>query len=168
MNVLKALASIISMCSIHVILLSKITPRYLMSDNKFCGKLNTYFAESELFYDWRFTANQFALTTCPLRLMISIFFQLITSGNSPYVTSSLTRGWACRLQMLLVLTSEVILRSGSRGTHDHISLSQIRDSHNLDGQVPVYISPGTGWLSCTPRQWVPFSLPPTTQRLWWR
>jgi hypothetical protein len=27
-NVLKALASIISMCSLHVILLSKITPRY--------------------------------------------------------------------------------------------------------------------------------------------
>jgi hypothetical protein len=29
MNVLKALASIISMCNLHVILLSKITPRYL-------------------------------------------------------------------------------------------------------------------------------------------
>jgi hypothetical protein len=28
MNVLKALASIISMCNLHVILLSKITPRY--------------------------------------------------------------------------------------------------------------------------------------------
>jgi hypothetical protein len=29
MNVLKALASIISMCNLHVIFLSKITPRYL-------------------------------------------------------------------------------------------------------------------------------------------
>jgi hypothetical protein len=28
-NVLKALASIISMCNLHVIFLSKITPRYL-------------------------------------------------------------------------------------------------------------------------------------------
>jgi hypothetical protein len=28
MNVLKALASIVSICSLHVILLSKITPRY--------------------------------------------------------------------------------------------------------------------------------------------
>jgi hypothetical protein len=28
MNVLKALASIVSMCNLHVILLSKITPRY--------------------------------------------------------------------------------------------------------------------------------------------
>jgi hypothetical protein len=28
MNVLKALASIVSMCNLHIILLSKITPRY--------------------------------------------------------------------------------------------------------------------------------------------
>jgi hypothetical protein len=30
MNVLKALASIISMCNLHVILLSKITPKYFI------------------------------------------------------------------------------------------------------------------------------------------
>jgi hypothetical protein len=30
MNVLKALASIISMCNLHVILLSNITPRYFI------------------------------------------------------------------------------------------------------------------------------------------
>jgi hypothetical protein len=34
-----------------------------------------------------------------------------------------------------------ILRSESRGAHDHILLSQIRDSPNLEGQVPVVISP---------------------------
>jgi hypothetical protein len=34
-----------------------------------------------------------------------------------------------------------ILRSESRGTHDHILLSQIRDFPNLEGQVPVFISP---------------------------
>jgi hypothetical protein len=39
------------------------------------------------------------------------------------------------------LTSAVILGSESRGTHDHILLSQVRDSSNLDGQVPVFISP---------------------------
>jgi hypothetical protein len=50
------------------------------------------------------------------------------------------RGWVCRLQLLLVLASTVILRSESRGTHDHILLSQIRYSSNLDGQVPVFIS----------------------------
>jgi hypothetical protein len=70
-----------------------------------------------------------------------IFFQLNTCGCSPYVTSSLTRGLVCRLQLLLGLASAVILRSESRGIHDHILLSQIRDSPNLEGQVPVFISP---------------------------
>jgi hypothetical protein len=40
---------------------------------------------------------------------------------------SLTRGQVCRLQLLLVLTSAVILGSASRGTRHHILLSQIRD-----------------------------------------
>jgi hypothetical protein len=39
---------------------------------------------------------------------------------------SLTRGRVCRLQLLLVLASANILGSMSRGTHDHILLSQIR------------------------------------------
>jgi hypothetical protein len=38
------------------------------------------------------------------------------------------RGWVCRLQFLLVIASAVIFRSESRGTHDHILPSQIRDS----------------------------------------
>jgi hypothetical protein len=46
-----------------------------------------------------------------------------------------------RLQLLLVLASAVILGSESRGTRDHILLSQIRDSPNLEGQVSVFISP---------------------------
>jgi hypothetical protein len=43
---------------------------------------------------------------------------------------------------MLVLASAVILESESRGTHDHdhILLSQIRDSPNLEGQVPIFIS----------------------------
>jgi hypothetical protein len=51
------------------------------------------------------------------------------------------RSWVCRLQLLLFLASEVILRSESRGTHDHILLPQIRDFCNLEGQVLVFISP---------------------------
>jgi hypothetical protein len=45
----------------------------------------------------------------------------------------LMRGRVCRLQLLLALTSAVILKSESHGTHDHISPSQIRDSSNLEG-----------------------------------
>jgi hypothetical protein len=98
--------------------------------------------ESELLYEWQFTANQFVLTTNPLRLTTSNFiYQLNPCGNSPYVTSSLTRGWVCHLQLLLVLASAIILKSESRGTHDHILLFQIRDFPNLEGQVPVFIPP---------------------------
>jgi hypothetical protein len=45
-----------------------------------------------------------------------------------------------RLQLLLPLASAVILGSESRGTRDHILLSQIRDFHNLDCQITVFIS----------------------------
>jgi hypothetical protein len=39
----------------------------------------------------------------------------------------LTRGRVCRLQLLLALASAVLFGSDSRGTRDHILLSQIRD-----------------------------------------
>jgi hypothetical protein len=58
-----------------------------------------------------------------------------------YRAPTLTRGRVCRLQLLLALASTVILRSESRGTHDHILLSQIRVSTNLEVQVPVFIFP---------------------------
>jgi hypothetical protein len=73
------------------------------------------------------------------------------------------RGWACRLQLLLGLASAFTIRSESRGTHD-ISLSQIRDSPNLEGQVPVFISPRNRLAQLYPRNWVHFSSPPTTRR----
>jgi hypothetical protein len=97
-------------------------------------------SESELLYDWRFSANQFALEPSPLRLMTSIFFST-AYFHSPYVTSSLTRKWVYRLQLLLALASAVILRCESRGIHDHILLSQIRDFPNLGDQVSMFISP---------------------------
>jgi hypothetical protein len=76
------------------------------------------------------------------------------------------RGWVCRLQLLLVLASAVILRSESRGTHDHNLLPQIQDSPNLEGQVPPYLyPPGAGWPSYTPRHWAPFSSPRRTRRV---
>jgi hypothetical protein len=58
-----------------------------------------------------------------------------------YVTSSLMRGSVCSFRLLMVLASAVILGSESRGTHDHILHSQIRDYLNLKGQVPVFKSP---------------------------
>jgi hypothetical protein len=57
------------------------------------------------------------------------------------VLRSLTRERVCRFQLLLVLASAIILGSKSRGTRHHILLTQIRDSSNREGHVPVFISP---------------------------
>jgi hypothetical protein len=51
--------------------------------------------------DWRFTANQFILASSPLRPTIRHFFSTEPCGNSPYVTSSLTRRWVCLLWVCL-------------------------------------------------------------------
>jgi hypothetical protein len=74
------------------------------------------------------------------------------------------RGWVCRSHMLLALASVVVLRSQSRGTHDHISLSQIRDSPNLEGQVAVIISP-TNWVALIACLTVPLHGPSRTPLL---
>jgi hypothetical protein len=47
--------------------------------------------KSQLLYDWRFTANQFVMSSNPLRITTTYFIQLNSCDNSPYVTSSLTR-----------------------------------------------------------------------------
>jgi hypothetical protein len=93
-------------------------------------------------------------------------FRMITCFHSPYVTSSLTRGWVCNLQLLLALASRVILRSDSRGTRNHILLSQIRDSPNWRTRSPYLYkyTPGTEWPTCIPSHCVSFSSPPTTRR----
>jgi hypothetical protein len=57
-----------------------------------------------------------------------------------YGAPSLTRERICILQLLLS-SPAVILKSESRGAHDHNLLSQIWDSPNLEDQVPVFISP---------------------------
>jgi hypothetical protein len=83
----------------HLRLPSQETPSVLLTT------INSL-SEPQLLYDWRFTASQFILATSPLRLTTNNFFQLNTCVYSPYVTSSLTRGWVCRLQLLLVSTAQ--------------------------------------------------------------
>jgi hypothetical protein len=100
----------------------------------------------------------------PLETHDQYFFQQNTCGHSPYKTSFLTRGWVYRLKLLLVLASEVILRSESRGTHDHILLSQIQVSTNLEGKVPVFISPREGVAVLYPKDLGSNSSPAKTLR----
>jgi hypothetical protein len=47
----------------------------------------------------------------PLETHDQFFFQLNSCSHSPCVTTCLTRGWACRLQLLLAPSIAVILRS---------------------------------------------------------
>jgi hypothetical protein len=111
----------------------------------------------KLLHEWRFIANQFVLATNPLRLTTSNFmFQLKACSYSPYVTSSLTRGWICRLQLLLVLASSVILMSESHETHDQLLLSQIQGSPTWTARSRYLYPPVTGWLGFTPGKGFPF------------
>jgi hypothetical protein len=106
----------------------------------------------------------------PLRLTtINSFFQLDTCCHSPYITSPLTRGWVCRLQLLLVLASVVILRSESREIHDYILVPPIRDSLQLGGSVIcIYIAWKQGDPVITPGTVFPFCRILRLARLWWR
>jgi hypothetical protein len=109
-------------------------------------------SESELLYNWRFTANQFYLATSPLRLTTSNFiFQLNTCGYSPYVTSSLMRGWVYRLQLLLGPRqrshSQVCVPQGS---WPHFTVSDSRLPQPVN-QVSVFISPRNRVAQLYPR-----------------
>jgi hypothetical protein len=50
-------------------------------------------SQSQLLYEWWFTANQFVLVTSPLTLTTRLF----STESLWYVTSSLTRRWVCPL-----------------------------------------------------------------------
>jgi hypothetical protein len=64
------------------------------------------------------------------------------------------RGWVCCFQLLLVLASAVIITPESRGTHDHILVPQILDSHNLEGRSPSLYPGGTCWPGYASRHWI--------------
>jgi hypothetical protein len=121
--------------------------------------------KSELLYDWRFTADQFVLALSPLRPTTSTFFSSTEHLRYiRYVTSSVTRGWICRLQLLLGFASAVVFGSESRGTHDHILLFQTGTPSTWRARSPYLNSPGTRWPSFTPSHWVAFSSPPAIPR----
>jgi hypothetical protein len=82
-----------------------------------------------------------------------------------YGALSLTRERVCRLQLLPVLSSAVILESESHRTRDRILLSQIRDSPIWRVRSLYLYSPGTGWPSYTSRHWVHFSSSPPIRRV---
>jgi hypothetical protein len=91
------------------------------------GLFIVFHHSSELLYDWGFTAVSLSWRQSLETHDQYFCFKLNTCAYSPYATSCLPREWVCRLQLLLVLASAVILRYESRRIHNHILLSQIRD-----------------------------------------
>jgi hypothetical protein len=78
---------------------------------------------------------------------------------------SLVIGWVYSLQLLLDFTSAVFLGSESRWAYNHILPTEISDSHNLEGQVPIFTSPRNGGGGrYIPRHCIPFSSPHMTRR----
>jgi hypothetical protein len=93
----------------------------------------------------------------PLRPTTRILiFQLNTCDYSRYITSSLRRRCVCRLQLLLVLASAVILGSESSGNHDQIYYLRFETPPTWRARSPYLYRPGTGWPSYNRRHWVPF------------
>jgi hypothetical protein len=79
---------------------------------------------------------------------------------------STTRRCVCHLQLLMGLARAVIIGCEPHGADDRISVPQIRDSFNLEIQIPPPPLLVTCWPSYIYRHWLPFSLPPTTQQSW--
>jgi hypothetical protein len=71
--------------------------------------------------------------------LLEIFFRELRVCY--FVAPSLTRGPACNLVLLLVLASAVTLGSESHGTKTIFYYPNFCDSSNLEGRVPVFISP---------------------------
>jgi hypothetical protein len=126
------LSSIIFMCRLHVILLSKITPRYLtwLTKGIFCpvnvrwasGGLLTMTKSSQSYIATDGQSNSKSWCRAPTFITLTVTV-LFFRAPSP------TRGQVCLLYMLLVLASVVFLGSESLETRDHILLSQIWDFH---------------------------------------
>jgi hypothetical protein len=80
-----------------------------------------------LCYDRQYVGQSILEQSTPSGAYDQIFITIRKLWDCRCGALSLTRGRVCHLQLLLVLASVVILGSESRGTRDHISLSQIRD-----------------------------------------
>jgi hypothetical protein len=105
------------------------------------------------------------LLTSPLRLTTSNFiFQLNTCGYSPYVTSSLTRGWVCRLQLLLVSPAQSFSGPSPARLMTILYCLTFETPPTWRPRSQYLYASGTGWPGYTPRHWVPFTSPPTTRR----
>jgi hypothetical protein len=87
-----------------------------------------------------------------------------TCCHSPYATSSLTRGWFFRLQLLPVPPAQSFSDPKTAGLTITFYFLRFETPATWRARSQYLYLPGTGWPSYTPRHYVPFSFPPTTRR----
>jgi hypothetical protein len=122
-------------------------------------------SDSELLYDLRFTDSQFILAPSPFRLMTSIFFNSTEHMRSYSLCNILPDE---RMGLSCIIAAGPRQRSHSqvqvpRDSWPHFTVSNSRIP-NLQGQVPIFISPRNGLAQLYPRHWVPFLSPFTACR----
>jgi hypothetical protein len=95
----------------------------------------------------------------PPPIFISIFLMIFRHLRICWCgVPSLTRRRVCNLQLLLGLVSAVFLGSEPRRTHDHIFTLKF-ETTELEGQVPVFISPRYSVTQLYSRNTVIYSTP---------
>jgi hypothetical protein len=121
-------------------------------------------SDSELLYDWRFTASQ-----------------LILAPSSLSPTTSIFSNWALAVVVLCNIFSDermglsFTIATGPRqrrhsrvrdprDSWPYFTVSDSRPSPTWRAKSPYLYPPGTRRPSYTPRHWVPFSSPSTTRR----
>jgi hypothetical protein len=108
-------------------------------------------SESELVYDWRFTANQFVLATSPFRPTTRIFiFLLNTCGYIPYVTSSLTRGWSVVYNCCWFSPAQSFSSPSPARFMTTFYCLRFETPPTWRARFTYLCPPGTGWPSYTP------------------
>jgi hypothetical protein len=122
-------------------------------------------SESELLYDWRFTANQFVLATSPLRLMATNFFSTepLPSQSSCNILSDERMG----LSFIIAACPRQRSHSRVRIPLDSWSYFTVSDSRlpQPGGPGPrIYIPQEQGGPVLSPGTGFPSSSPPATSR----
>jgi hypothetical protein len=81
----------------------------------------------------------------------NFIFQLNTCGYSPYVTCSLTRGWVCRLQLLLSSPAQSYSGPSPAGLITIFYCLWLETPPTWRTRSLYLHPPGTGWSGYTPR-----------------
>jgi hypothetical protein len=120
----------------------------------------------KLTYDRRSVSQSVSVSGSHLEPMTKFFYSVWQLQVYCCGAPSLMRGRVSNLliYLLLGLARAVMLRSKSWRT-ETIFYCPIWDSPNLEGQVPVFISPRNRVAQLYPGHWVPFLSPLTTRRV---